>query len=66
MKKFNKAFITVFTENDHHKAMLPSGEIIPHCVKSITTDGIHMSKAKFEFVCNVVATKEEALENYKK
>jgi len=66
MKSFNKVFITVFTENGHHKAMLPSGEIIPHAVKSITTDGVHLSTAKFKFVCNVVATKEEALEKYKK
>jgi len=66
MKNFCKSFITVFTENGYHKAMLPSGEVIPHAVKSITVDAVDGSKAKFDFACNIVGTKEEALEQYQK
>jgi len=66
MRAFAKIFATVFTENGFHKVMLPSGEVLPHLVESVTTDGIEISKVKIEMCCNVVATKEEALELYSK
>jgi len=67
MRKFNKKFATVFTNNSgFHKVMLPSGEIIPHDVKSVTTNAMGYSEITLTFLCNVVPTKEDALENYKK
>jgi hypothetical protein len=66
MKKFCKCFVTVFTDkNGKHKVMLPSGEEIPHLVKTVTTDDVLFSTVQFDMACNVVATKEEALEKYK-
>ncbi len=66
MKSFNKKIATVFTDGKHHKIMLPSGEIIPHLVETITTDNVEFSKVTMTMICNVVETKEEALSNYSK
>lgn len=67
MKKFCKKLATVFTdENGYHKVMLPSGEVIPHLVKTITTDEVGFSTVQFDLVCNVVPTKKDALEKYVK
>jgi hypothetical protein len=67
MKAFNKIFATVFTnDNGSHKVMLPSGEIIPHDVKSVTIDQVNYSEVTLTFVCNITKTKEEALEQYNK
>ncbi|SFO05353.1 hypothetical protein SAMN05421741_11847 [Paenimyroides ummariense] len=33
-KKFNKDIPTVFTENGYHKVMLPTGETLPHLIKT--------------------------------
>ena len=66
MRKFNKIFATVFTENGFHKVMLPSGEVLPHLVKSVTTDEIEISQVEIEMLCNVVSTKEDAVKLYSK
>jgi len=67
MRSFNKGLVSVFTdENGYHKVMMPSGEVIPHLIKTVTTNEVDFSKVEFEMICNVVATKEDALENYKK
>jgi len=66
MKSFCKSFVTVFTDkNGHHKVLLPSGEEIPHLVKTVTTDEVMNSTVQFDIACNVVSTKEEALKKYK-
>lgn len=66
MSRFCKQFVTVFTdENGYHKVMLPNGEEIPHLLKTVTTDVVGFSKVEFEITCNIVATKDEALEKYK-
>lgn len=47
--------------------MLPSGEVIPHLVETVTVDVVDFSKVTMTLYCNVVATKEkEALEKYSK
>lgn len=67
MKKFNHGFVTVFTnDNGSHKVMLPSGEIIPNDIKSLTIDEVNYSEVTVTFICNITKTKEEALEKYKK
>jgi hypothetical protein len=67
IKSFKKIFATVFTtESGYHKVMLPSGEIIPHDVKSVTVNAVGYSEVTVTFLCNVVPTKEDALEKYKK
>lgn len=66
MRKFSKIFATVFTENKCHQVMLPSGEVLPHLVESITTDGIERSKVTITMVCNIVATREDAIKEYSK
>lgn len=67
MKYFNKSLVSVFTdENGQHKVVLPSGEVIPHLVKTVTTNEPGFSIVMIEMVCNVVVTKNDALENYKK
>jgi hypothetical protein len=65
MKNFNGTFVTVFTEKGYHKAMLPNGEVIPHAVKSIVTDEVGYANARFDFVVNILPTKEDALAKYK-
>jgi hypothetical protein len=66
MKSFCKKLATVFTdEMGFHKVMLPSGEVIPHLVKTVTTDEVAFSTVQFDLVCNIVQTKGEALEKYK-
>lgn len=64
MKGFNKHFATVFTENEAHKVMLPSGEVIPHLVQTIANDGIEMATVTMTLACNVVATKKDAIDRY--
>lgn len=64
MKSFNKSFATVFTDGKHHKVMLPTGELVPHLIKTVTVDAIDFSKVEFELLCNVVETKEDALKSY--
>lgn len=67
IKSFKKIFATVFTtENGYHKVMLPSGEIIPHDVKSVVINAMDYSEVTVTFLCNVVPTKEDAILNYKK
>lgn len=66
MKRFQKVFATVFTEDNHHKVMLPSGVVLPHIVETVTADGVSHATCKVEMVCNVVATKEDALKEYAK
>lgn len=66
MKSFCKNLATVFIDKlGFHKVMLPSGEEIPHLVKTVTTDEIAFSTVSFDLVCNIVSTKEEALKKYK-
>jgi hypothetical protein len=67
MKPFNRIFATVFTTKyGAHKVMLPSGEVIPHDVKSVTVNEVGHSEVTVTFLCNVVPTKDDALEKYKK
>lgn len=63
-KKFSKHFATVFVENGYHKLMLPSGEVIPHLIETVTVDSIEYSKVTLTAICNVVSNKEEALKKY--
>jgi len=67
MKPFIRIFATVFTDDSgYHKVMLPSGEVIPHDVKSVTVNEVGHSEVTVTFLCNVVPTKDDALEKYKK
>jgi len=67
MKKFQKKFATVFVDElGFHKVMLPSGEVIPHDVKSVTIDEIHCSEVTITFLCNITTTRKEALIQYDK
>jgi hypothetical protein len=67
MKKFQKQFATVFTDEfGFHRVMLPSGEVIPHDVKSVTIDRINYSEVTVNFLCNITTTKKEAINKYKK
>jgi hypothetical protein len=66
MKSFNKNLVSVFTdERGNHKVILPSGEVIPHLIKTVTTDDVEIAVVEFKMICNVVATKEDALQKYK-
>lgn len=65
IKKLSKSLATVFVEDGHSKVMLPSGEIIPHLVETIVTDGVELTKVTMTFVCNNVGSKKEAEEIYK-
>ncbi|WP_298220864.1 hypothetical protein [Flavobacterium sp.] len=63
-KEFMKVFATVFVENGAHKVMLPDGHVISHLVQTVTDDGIDSATVTMRMVCNVVASKAEAIEKY--
>jgi len=68
MRIFNKLLVTVFTdESGHNRLMMPSGEVVFHEIKSVVVDEINKpSMCEITALCNIVSTKKEALENYKK
>jgi hypothetical protein len=62
--KFKKSLATVFTENGFHRVMMPSGEVIPHDIETLTVSKPEFSEVTVKFLCNVAENREAALKNY--
>jgi len=62
--KFKKSLATVFVDNGVHRVMMPSGEIIPHDIETLTTSRPDFGEVTVTFLCNVAENKEQALSNY--
>lgn len=68
MKTNSNKIATVYTENNMHFVMIQGGIKIPNIIKTIVTDDCTNDYAKVEITlhCNIVGSKEEALEIYNK
>lgn len=67
-KKFNKSFCSVYVKDRKHFLITPNGEHLPHLTKTITVcqEPSGFQSCTTTMLVNIVATKEEALELYKK